>query len=263
MYPHTNPYDYFQQPSYFPYYYMSSYPSMVSSPGPFNYNQNFKESEKELDIEKMLNNIEETVKEQTSCRYLQKKLDEGDRKLIDRVFDQLIKSIKTYMNDPFGNYLCQKVFDLCTPKQIDVVIDNIAGHVVELATNLHGTRAIQKIIEKAVADPDLFKKVIKVLKTHVAEMVMDNNGNHVLQLCLTVIKYPYNNFIYTEIAESCLKIATHKHGCCVLQKCIDYATKAQRVMCSIRLGETYRGHSEVYKRTCKRSIWQLCSSIRH
>jgi hypothetical protein len=218
---------------------MPSYPSVTPSPSIFNYNQNFNEPEKEPDIEKLLNNIEETVKEQTSCRHLQKKLDEGDRELIDRVFDQLIKSIKNYMSDPFGNYLCQELFDLCTPKQISIVIDKIAEHVVKLATNLHGTRAIQKIIEKAVTDPDLLQKIIKVLRTHVAEMAMDNNGNHVLQLCLTIIKHPHNNFIYTEVAESCLKIAMHKHGCCILQKCINYATNTQRVIQSAILGKTH------------------------
>ena len=35
-------------------------------------------------------------------------------------------------------------------------------------------------------------------------------------------------FIYDAAAEHCVDIATHRHGCCVLQRCIDYATNVQK-----------------------------------
>lgn len=36
-----------------------------------------------------------------------------------------------------------------------------------------------------------------------------------------------SQFIYDAAAGNCLDIATHRHGCCVLQRCIDYATNPQ------------------------------------
>ena len=35
-------------------------------------------------------------------------------------------------------------------------------------------------------------------------------------------------FIYDSAAENCLDVATHRHGCCVLQRCLDFANATQR-----------------------------------
>lgn len=234
---YTSPHPaFFQQPSCFPYYYVPGYSlPVVPAPAFAGYSPRpAAESAHEPDIEKLLNNIGDAIRDQGSCRYLQKRLEEGDEEFTRRIFGRLIPAMKTHMSDPFGNYLCQKLFDRCSRVQLSEVIGKVSEHVVELATNLHGTRAIQKVIEKSVGDSELLQKVVGMLKSHVAEMVTDNNGNHVLQLCLTSIKSPHNDFIYSEVAHSCLKVATHKHGCCVLQKCIDYATKKQRVVLSVR-----------------------------
>lgn len=36
-------------------------------------------------------------------------------------------------------------------------------------------------------------------------------------------------FIYNAVAANCVEVATHRHGCCVLQRCIDHASDHQRV----------------------------------
>lgn len=36
-------------------------------------------------------------------------------------------------------------------------------------------------------------------------------------------------FIYNAVAANCVEVATHRHGCCVLQRCIDHASEHQRV----------------------------------
>jgi hypothetical protein len=37
-----------------------------------------------------------------------------------------------------------------------------------------------------------------------------------------------NQFVFDAVASNCILVATHRHGCCVLQRCIDYATEEQR-----------------------------------
>lgn len=229
------PYGFYPQQPYMPYYcpYPNYFPHPESSPPyyPYQpYGAKDHEQAKEVDIEKLLENIDAAVRDQGNCRLLQKKLEEGDKAFANKIFNCLIPSIGFYMNDPFGNYLCQKLFAQCSTEQLAAVIKLVANDVVGIATNLHGTRSIQKIIEKSAGNPVLLPKIIDLLKGHVAELVMDNNGNHVMQLCLSCIKSPDNNFIYSEAGSNCLKIGTHKHGCCILQKCIDYATGEQKVV---------------------------------
>ena len=61
------------------------------------------------------------------------------------------------------------------------------------------------------------------------DYMQDINGNHVVQLALTLLSHPENEFIYAEVAANCMTIAKHKHGCCVLQKCLDHGNARQQV----------------------------------
>ena len=46
---------------------------------------------------------------------------------------------------------------------------------------------------------------------------------------LDVHAKPNTQFIYNAVAANCVEVATHRHGCCVLQRCIDHASEMQRV----------------------------------
>jgi hypothetical protein len=45
------------------------------------------------------------AKDQGGCRFLQKKIEEGDQDMINIIFDNTISSFMDIMHDPFGNYL--------------------------------------------------------------------------------------------------------------------------------------------------------------
>ena len=44
-----------------------------------------------------------------------------------------------------------------------------------------------------------------------------------VQKCLQCYCKQDSQFVYDEFLKGCIQIATHKHGCCVLQKCIGNA----------------------------------------
>lgn len=130
------------------------------------------EAKTEADIEILLNQVELAVRDQPSCRLLQKKLDEGDKDVVDKIFSQLIDKVSSHMNDSFGNYLCQKLFEKCSTEQLRKVIQNVTPFTTAIATNIHGTRSIQKLIEKAVNFPELNQDIVKMLKTSITDLVM-------------------------------------------------------------------------------------------
>lgn len=51
------------------------------------------------------------------------------------------------MTDPFGNYLIQKLLECCTEDQRTAIIDQVQKSLVKISLNMHGTRAVQKLIE--------------------------------------------------------------------------------------------------------------------
>ena len=71
--------------------------------------------------------------------------------------------------------------------------------------------------------------VIDSLKDFVVLLIRDLNGNHVIQRCLQKFAEENKQFIYDSITKKCIKVASHKHGCCVLQRSIDYASPKQKV----------------------------------
>ncbi|KAF8547755.1 ARM repeat-containing protein [Imleria badia] len=132
-------------------------------------------------IEDLQDEIPALCKDQHGCRYLQKKLEE----------------------DPFGNYLCQKLLEYSTDEQRNVICESVVQ--------------------------DLIHSIIVVLSLHVVVLIKDLNGNHVIQKCLNKVAPEDNQFIYNAVAVNCVEVATHCHGCCVLQRCIDHASDHQCV----------------------------------
>ena len=49
--------------------------------------------------------------------------------------------------DPFGNYLCQKLLEYSTDEQRNIICESVAQDLVNISLNMHGTRAVQKMID--------------------------------------------------------------------------------------------------------------------
>jgi hypothetical protein len=83
----------------------------------------------------------------------------------------------------------------------------------------------------------------------VVELIQDLNGNHVIQKCLNRLSsadaqvwttrfhddgrcralLTLDQFIFDAVGTHCVIVGTHRHGCCVLQRCIDHASGIQKV----------------------------------
>lgn len=68
------------------------------------------------------------------------------------------------------------------------------------------------------------------MNSNVVILIKDLNGNHVIQKCLHRLSAENNQFIYDAVCANCIEVASHKHGCCVLQRCFDHATIPQKVI---------------------------------
>ncbi|KAJ5267617.1 hypothetical protein N7478_010425 [Penicillium angulare] len=166
-------------------------------------------------------------KDQHGCRFLQRKLEERNPEHVQLIFSETYMHVIELMTDPFGNYLCQKLLEFSNDEQRTALINNAAPELVKIAFNQHGTRALQKMIE-FISTPEQTQTVINALQDHVVELVQDLNGNHVIQKCLNRLSSDDADFIYRAVGAHCVIVGSHRHGCCVLQRCIDHASGPQR-----------------------------------
>lgn len=182
-------------------------------------------------LEDLQGEILSLCKDQHGCRYLQKKLEEGDPAHRDMIFRETYGHFPELMIDPFGNYLCQKLLEHATEEQRSAIIDSVSNDLVGISLNMHGTRAVQKMVDFLAQprQPKQIRTLIYALSVNVVALIKDLNGNHVIQKCLNKLIPEDNQFIYNAIATNLIEVATHRHGCCVLQRSIDHASPAQRL----------------------------------
>ncbi|GMI82854.1 hypothetical protein HRI_001954700 [Hibiscus trionum] len=170
------------------------------------------------------------AKDQNDSRFLQSIFEEGSYLDIQIIFNEIIDNIVELMMDPFGNYLVQKLLDVCTEEQrlqIVLMVTKEAGQLVRISLNTYGTRVVQKLIETLKSRQQI-SLIKSALKPGILDLIKDLNGNHVLQRCLQCLDNEDNKIIFDAAAQFCVDIATHRHGCCVLQRCISHSNGQHR-----------------------------------
>lgn len=170
------------------------------------------------------------AKDQHGCRFLQRMFDEGTPQDVQVIFTEIIDHVVELMMNPFGNYLMQKLLEACNEEQRMQILLRVTakpGELIRISLNTHGTRVVQKLIE-TLKSRQQTSLVISALEPGFLALIKDLNGNHVVQRCLQCLSYEDSKFIFVAAAKYCVDIATHQHGCCVLQRCISHASGEHR-----------------------------------
>lgn len=92
---------------------------------------------------------------------------------------------------------------------------------------------MQKIVEYLLTQEAVLLYNSMLLPV-VNQLINDVNGNHVIQKYIISINFPFNQELFKMLIQNSFEYSTQKHGCCVIQKCIDYGTQAQQVFDSLR-----------------------------
>ena len=166
-------------------------------------------------------------KDQYGCRYLQRKLEERNEQDVEIIFEEVKDHFEELMVDPFGNYLCQRLLEYANDEQRTALVNNAAPAMTKIALNQHGTRALQRMIEFISTDEQI-QIVIEAMRYDVVPLIQDLNGNHVIQKCLNHLSPHDAQFIFDAVGANPIAVGTHRHGCCVLQRCVDHATGLQK-----------------------------------
>ena len=171
------------------------------------------------------------LKDQEACRYLQDKIKNNPDLANKIIFPEIKNNIKELSCDPFGNYFFQLVVDILSFENINSFLDLTQKDFIDICNSPHGTRVIQKLIDKISLIPLLMNKLIyNLCSNDLGKIFKSPYGNHVIQKFLTTANLPeYTNFIFNYTYNNFLDIAMTKHGVCVIQKCVNIGDEKQRL----------------------------------
>ena len=183
-----------------------------------------------MSLNDILNNIEKISENQSGCRLLQTKLQQNSSKANDFYKSMESKKILKKMTiDSFGNYFIQKLLEYITNDLVkEFFINIIVPSFMEISLNPHGSRVIQKLLDRIYNVPNLMTNFNECLKSAMLEIFLNQSSTHIIIKYISLIKYPNNQIIYKFIVDNVYYIATHKHSCCTLQKCLEEGNSYQR-----------------------------------
>jgi hypothetical protein len=187
-----------------------------------------KRKQKRLDTSSFINkplsyfadNIIVCAKDQGASRYLQQLLDNNPKEIADFLFTPLSKNALKLINDPFGNYLLQKIITYLNQDQLLKILTIISPSFYEISCNSHGTRVLQKLIGY-LQSPTIKNNFYELVKPIVVPLLKDINGTYIVQKFATQNLNDYGAKINAIIIENSSDLCTHRHGCCVIQKYLE------------------------------------------
>ena len=187
----------------------------------------------------LLKNASNYIKDQAGCRFIQKKIDENPQ-ISNNLFEILNQELTQMSRDLFGNYVVQKIIENIIPQNLIKFMELISKNFLNLAISTYGTRVIQKILEIVsikrnidnVLEKDIIEQCFKLINDHITNNIValssNNNSSHIIIKYVNEIRYPRNIQLFNEVYKNFIPLCKDKHGCCVIQKCIDSGSQEQK-----------------------------------
>lgn len=92
-------------------------------------------------LEELRGKVLLVIKDQQSCRFLQQKLEEGKPEEVEMIFSEVKNCVRELMIDQSGNYLIQKLFQVCNAHQMsELLLSTVRDdrQLVAVCLDMHG-----------------------------------------------------------------------------------------------------------------------------
>jgi hypothetical protein len=211
----------------------------------------------------ILDNIDKLLTDQNGCRILQKKLDEKNKEFMYLFFETIKNKLSFIINNQFGNYLMQKFIEcslLIDVSYLTSLISLIKNNLLEHANDPYGSRVIQKLLDLLNSNSNnsnstnitnkiyaqssqslsticqfssqhqvIIDTLIDFARINILSLIIDTNGNHVLQKILMLSKKYGSSVVIDEVIKHAIEIAKMKQGASVIQKALEVGLDMHKV----------------------------------
>ena len=181
----------------------------------------------DVNLAKMSLNL---IKTQLGFKILDERAKSNNKFANELLFPELINNLSNICCDILGNMLIQTLIDVLSSENLDLFLSSIQEQLFDICLTEHGSRAIQKLLERIHSNPLLMNKLIFYLnQKDIGILFKSGYGNHLIQKYLVIIKnVELTNFIYNYLYKNFMDIASSKYGVCVIQKSLSEGNIIQR-----------------------------------
>jgi hypothetical protein len=141
------------------------------------------------------------------------------------IINKIKSEILNLAKDVSGNYAIQKMINNQKPFEVNFIIESLKNKMYELTLNLYGCRVVQELI--SILDKENMSIITSELKPFYKKCIEDKNGNHVIQKLIENISGNELNDIYLVSLNNIINLSKHQYGCRVIQRLFKYCSKEQ------------------------------------
>ena len=164
-------------------------------------------------------------KDHSGSRLVQRKYEEGNEEIRNKIFEKFKPEILNLSKDIFGNYAIQKVLEFKDKEKNNYIMEELKGKIYELSLHMYGCRVMQQLI--SVIDEKYLSQITLELKDHFEKCIEDQNGNHVIQKLIERLKPGENNGIYDVVYKNIVDLSKHQYGYRVIQTLLKKCNEEQ------------------------------------
>ena len=193
-----------------------------------------------LSIQELSQQLPQIARKQIGCRFLQKLLTQSNSHSFanEHFFPHLqAHKIIDLSKDFFGNYFIQKLLPHLNIQNLTAITAVLLSDFINLSTNPHGTRVIQRLNQVISPHPTLLTQFTNTFSKHIHHLFNDQHGTFILINYVCSVAFPENNFVFSFLSQSIKEAATSSYSCCTLQKCVDIANPQQQEALLIKIAE--------------------------
>ncbi|CAD8173239.1 unnamed protein product [Paramecium octaurelia] len=165
-------------------------------------------------------------KDQTNSRKIQGLFEKGNDEQREFIFQKLLPGIATLANDIFGNYVVQRIMEQGNQQQRELIFEHLSQQILVLSYNTYGCRVAQKLLEISF-NTQKFDQIFKIISTQVRNLVIDTNGNHVIQKIAELFKSQRSDWLIEGVLGQIQKLSNDSHGCRLIQQILEVSSASQ------------------------------------
>ncbi|CAN6244823.1 unnamed protein product [Urochloa humidicola] len=176
------------------------------------------------------------------CQFLVRMVDEGGAAAARQVFEEVAGDVVRLMVDAVAHELVEKLVEYWTDEEIARVLQILAAspdQVAAVATYHAGSNILQTLVGRMAGNPghaELFTSTLARVGEHgVVSLIEHPDGSRLILKCLDTFSAYQNRFITAVVSSSFFLhcFCRNKHGCNVVNRCIDKAAGDEQLLNSL------------------------------